>query len=82
MTHQIFFKAAALLVLTLGIAACGSGGDDHVGQGGNGGGVAQDSFLAAVNALVASSPDDTEPKEIDSITATSPEDSEPSALDS
>lgn len=83
MRYQIFFKATALAALTLAVAACGdSSNNDHVGEGpGNGGGTpAQDSFFAAVSAVIASSPDDTEPREVDSITATTPEDSEPTAL--
>ena len=84
MIHQIFFKAVALTALTLAVAACGSSGDDEVGQGpGNGDGTsAQDSFFTAVKALIASSPDDAEPKEVDSFTATTPENSEPTGIPS
>lgn len=84
MIHQIFFKAVALTVLTLAVAACGDSDNGQVGQGpGNGGGTpAQDSFFTAVSALIASSPDDTEPREVDSITATTPENSEPTGLPS
>ena len=80
MSKPIFFKAAALTLLTLGLAACG-GSDNFAGDPG-GGGPVRDSFIAAVNGLIATTSDTIEPREIDSITATSPEDSEPVALDS
>ncbi len=81
MSNRIFFKVAALTVLTLGVAACGGDGGG-LGSGGGGAVPAQDSFFTAVNAVIASGRDDTDPREVDSITATSPEDSEPTSLDS
>ena len=39
-------------------------------------------FFAEVKALITTSPDTTEPKDIDSITLTSPEPNEPELLDS
>ncbi len=83
MSDRIFSKGAVLTVLTLAVAACGdSGGGNDGGGVGGGPGPSQDSFFTVVKAVVATSPDDTEPREIDSITATSPESSEPAALDS
>lgn len=85
MRHQIFCKVAGAAILVAGLAACGGSGSDNgggFGDGSGGGRPAQDSFFATVNAFVATSPDNTEPREIDSIAVTSPEDSEPAALDS
>lgn len=80
MRQFIYFRAAALTALTLAVAGCGSSGDD--GPGSNNAAAPPDGFFAAVNAVVATSRDDTEPREVESITATSPEDSEPASLDS
>jgi len=82
MTHKIWFKGCALTLLTLALAACGSGGDDVAGGGEGGAGGGQDAFFSVVKALVAVNPDTAEPREIDSITVTSPENSEPVNLDS
>lgn len=81
LSHQIFFKVLGAAALALTVAACGSNNndDDH---GSNGTGAAQGAFFATVLALVATSPDDTEPREIESISATSSEDAEPFALGS
>lgn len=80
MTYRIFFKGLALTLLTMVLAACGSGGGD--GGGLIGGGGVQDAFIAEVRAVIAASLDTAEPREIDSLTATSPESTEPEALDS
>ena len=82
MTHKILFKGCALTLLTMALAACGSGGDDVAGGGEGGAGGGQDAFFSVVKALVATSPDTAESREIDSITVTSPENSEPVNLDS
>lgn len=82
MRNKVFCKVAGAAIVSLGLSACGGSGSDGVfGDGSGGGRPAQDSFIATVNALIATSPDNTEPREIDSIAVTSPEDSEPSALD-
>jgi len=86
MSNQLFFKGAAAAVLALALGACGDGGTT-VGSGGSdgtggGGGRTSDSFFAAVNALIASSSETLEPREIESISVTSPEDTGPAALDS
>lgn len=84
MSNQLFFKGAAAAALALALGACGDSGT-AVGSGGGdgeGGGLASNAFLAAVNAVIASSSETLEPREIESISATSPEDSEPAALDS
>jgi len=83
MSHQLFFKGAAAAALALALGACGDG-DSTVGSGGagGGGGQASDSFIAAVNAVIASTSETLEPREIESISVTSPEDTEPVALDS
>jgi hypothetical protein len=77
MSNRIFLKGAACLGLILALTACGDSG----GGGGNSGiDTSQplaDSFFLQVLALVATSPDDTEPRETDSINATSPENTEP-----
>lgn len=79
MEYRIFLKGAACTLLTFAAVACsdGGGGDSNGGPSGP----AADSFFSEVKALVATSPDDTEPREVDSITATSPEDTEPTSLD-
>ena len=83
MRNQIFCKVAGAAIFSLGLSACGGSGSGGVfGDGSGGETPAQDSFFTTVNALVATSPDNTEPREIDSIAVTSPEDSEPAALDS
>lgn len=81
MSDRIFFKAVALSVLTLAVAGCGDSGGNDVAAGGSSSPM-QDSFIAIVSAVVASSSDNAEPRETDSITATSPENSEAIALDS
>lgn len=84
MRHQIFFKGAAAVALALALGACGDGGTTVGGSGtdGAGGGRTSDSFFAAVNAVIASSSETLEPREIESISVTTPENSEPAALDS
>jgi len=85
MNHQLFFKGAAAAALALALGACGDG-DTTVGGGGTGGagggGGPSGSFIAAVNALIASTSETLEPREIESIGVTSPEDTEPAALNS
>lgn len=81
MIHRFFFKSCALTLLTMALAACGSGGDDVAGGGGSTPGV-QDTFFSQVKALIATSPDTAEPREIDSIVLTSPENTESENIDS
>lgn len=82
MRNQIFCKVAGAAILVVGLSACGGSGSGGGFSDGSGGGTpAQDSFFATVNALVVTSPDNAEPREIDSIAVTSSEDSEPAALD-
>ena len=78
MNYQIFFKGAAAAALALALGACGDGGTTV----GGGGGQAPDSFIAAVNAVIDSTSETLEPREIESIGVTSPEDTEPAALNS
>ena len=78
MNDRNLLKLAALAALTAGLAACG---------GSSGGGVvdagpAPDSFFVAVNAVIATTSEAGEPREIDSIAATSPENTEPSEVGS
>jgi len=79
-------KVCGSVVVTLAVAACGGGSSGDSVQGTNGtntgGSALQDSFFALVLAMVASSPDNVEPKDIDAITATSPQNAEPSATGS
>lgn len=79
MSNLVYFKATALSVLTLAVVACG--GDGVTGLGSGNSGASQDSFFKIVSEIVATSPEDSEPREIDSISATSPENSEPALLD-
>ena len=82
MRHQLFFKGAAAAALALALGACGDGGT-AVGTGGGGGagGGPPDSFISAVNAVIANTSETLEPREIESISVTSPENTEPAALD-
>jgi hypothetical protein len=81
MTNKRLYATGAALLLTLALGACGGSDNDN-----NGGGTptasagASDSFFAQVRALIANSPDNTEPVPIDSYVATAPENIEPAAL--
>ncbi|MES2263373.1 MAG: hypothetical protein V4724_33040 [Pseudomonadota bacterium] len=84
MKHSRTLVAGAALLLAFGLAACHSNDDNDtpappvtpvtppV--------VSLDAFIEAVKGLIASSPDDAEPKAVDAIAATAPEDAEPVAL--
>ena len=82
--NSLVLKVCGSAAVTLAIAACGGGssGSDTVQGTSTGGSASQDSFFALVLAMVASSPDNVEPKDIDAITATSPQNAEPSATGS
>lgn len=84
MSHRTLFKLAGPALIALSLAACGgSSGSNVVGSGTTiPPAPAPDSFFVAVNALIATTSEVTEPREIDSIAATAPETTEPSALDS
>ena len=82
MTNKGLQATGAALLLTLALGACGgSDNDDN-----NGGGTptasagASDTFFSQVLALIATSPDNTEPVSIDSYAVTTPENIEPAAL--
>lgn len=81
MTNKRLYATGAALLLMLALGACGGSDNDN-----NGGGTPavsageSDSFFAQVRALIASSPDNTEPVPIDSFAATAPETIEPAAL--
>ena len=91
--HSLAAKpAAAIAVALLGAAslvACGSG-DYHASLPPEGPAPAPaptptpvpvvDAFFAAVSAMLATSPEDTEPGAVESIVATAPEDAEPQPL--
>ncbi len=78
--NSLVFKVCGGVVVTLAIAACGGGSSsgDTVQGTNTGSSASQDSFFALVLAMVASSPDNIEPKDIDAITVTSPQNAEPS----
>jgi hypothetical protein len=80
MTNKRLYAALGLL---LALGACG-GSDNNDGNGGNGGQAANpgasDAFFARVQALIATSPDNTEPVPIDAIAVTAPETIEPAPL--
>jgi hypothetical protein len=82
MTNKRLYATGAALLLTLALGACGgSDNDDN-----NGGGTATasagapDTFFSQVLALIATSPETTEPVAIDSYVATTPENIEPATL--
>ena len=74
-------RSYAALALILALAACGGSSNDHGNDGGQAGnpGTA-DAFIAKVQALIATSPDNTEPESIDAIAVTTPETTEPAPL--
>lgn len=80
MPNRIFVKTAVGLGLVLAIAACGDSGGGNSGIGSSQ--PLADSFFAEVKAMVATSPDDADSKNIDAVTATSPDDSDTVAIDS
>lgn len=69
---------AVALLAAAGLAACGGhslyGGDDNPPA------PVIDPYFTAVSAMVASSPDDTEPGPIETMVATAPDDTEPQPL--
>ena len=73
-------STAAVTLALAACGGSGGGGDAVGGNTDNAGSPSQDSFFALVFAMVTSSPDDAEPQEIDAVTATSPQDTEPSAV--
>ena len=80
MTHRMLLKLAVLGALTAGLAACGGSSNNGVAD------VvptpAPDSFFVAVNAVIATTSETGDPREVDSIVATSPENTEPSGVGS
>jgi hypothetical protein len=74
----------AALGLLLALGACGGSDNHNDGNGGNGGQAANpgasDAFFARVQALIRTSPDNTEPVPIDAIAVTAPETIEPAPL--
>jgi hypothetical protein len=82
MTNKRLYATGAALLLTLALGACGGSDNDDHNNGGTPVASAgeSDSFFAQVRALIANSPDDTEPVAIESFVATTPENIEPAAL--
>ena len=80
MTNFKLVARVAFLSLAMSLAACGGGGG--VGSA-NSGGVSvvpiTDSFIAAILALIRTSPDNTEPADISAIATTSSDNTEPAA---
>ena len=80
-TNALVFKACSIAAFSVSLAACGGGSNDTDQSTNAGtGGAPRDSFFAVVLAMVATSPDNAEPQEIDSVTATSPQNAEPDAM--
>lgn len=67
--------ALAILSAAALLAGCGGGG----GGGGTSVG-ATDSFIAAVQRIIATSPDDAEPTDVEGIAVTASETAEPSNI--
>jgi hypothetical protein len=65
----------------LALAGCGGdGGGVPGGQAGGTTGGSSDSFTSLVSQIASTSPEDTEPADVDRIAATQPEEAEPAAL--
>ena len=82
MTYKRLHATGAALLLTLALGACG-GSDNNDSAGGGtpaASAGASDSFFAQVRALIANSPDNTEPVPVDAFAVTTPENIEPAAL--
>ena len=81
MTNKRLYATGAALLLALALGACG--GSDNSDNGGGTPAVsagASDSFFAQVRALIANSPDNTEPVAVDTVVVTAPENIEPAPL--
>ena len=82
MTRKLYMLGATSALL-LALAGCGSNDDDNndnrVDNNTPPGapGATGDSFIAALQGILATSPDDAEPVSIDTFAITSPEDNEP-----
>ena len=70
------FYGTLLVGLTLTVAGCGSDSNDNSTAANP----ASETFVAAVQKIAATSPDDTEPVSIDALVATQLDDVEPVAL--
>ncbi len=74
-------RSYAALALLLALAACGGSDNDHGNDNGQAANPGQtDAFFAKVQALIGTSPDNTEPESIDAIAVTTPEAIEPAPL--
>jgi hypothetical protein len=81
MTNKRLQATGAALLLTLALGACGgSDNDDNNGGTPTASAGASDTFFSQVLALIATSPDNTEPVPIESYAVTTPENIEPAAL--
>lgn len=82
MTNKRLHATVSALALTLALGACGGSDNDNSDNGGApaASAGASDSFFAQVRALIANSPDNTEPVPVDSFAVTTPENIEPAAL--
>jgi hypothetical protein len=72
---RVFFSVALPVV----VAACGGGGGDGASSGSTNQPQA-DQFIAAVQAIVATTADDSEPQAVDATTVTSADDEDPASL--
>lgn len=73
---NFIFKIVPVLLAALALIACSGGGRQGQGQTGSAGGNG-DPFIAAVQQLSATSPEDAEPADVDAVTVTTPESAEP-----
>jgi len=80
MTNKRFPATGAALLLTLALGACGGSDNNDSGGAPAASAGASDSFFAQVRALIASSPDNTEPVAVDTFVVTAPENIEPAPL--
>ena len=74
-SKRLFTYVALAMTLATGLAACGGDSDNNVTSGSVS--TASDSFVSQMVALIATTPDNTEPTPIDSIGVTTPDNIEP-----
>lgn len=74
-----FSLASFALLGLVSLSGCGGDDDGNKNSSSNGSGLSGDNFIETVRSVVAQSPDNTEPADIDNVTATA-DDGEPADI--